>query len=164
MARPSSYEPEVAFEICRLIATTARGLDYICKSKAGLPSSTTVHNWLNAHPEFLEAYLRAREMQADLIFDECLEIADFSANDTFIDNDTGETKVDGDVIQRAKLRVDTRMRMAGKLSPKKYGDSTTIKGDKENPLQIELASRLDQAMIARRDPIKPEMIDVSETE
>lgn len=161
MGRHSSYEPETASEICRLISTTARGLDYICKTNENLPSSSTIHVWLSQNPDFQEKYLRARESQADLIFDECLEIADSNNGDTFVDSETGELKVNGDVIQRAKLRVDTRMRMAGKLSPKKYGDSTTIKGDKENPLQIELASRLDQAIVARK---QPEMIDVSNSE
>jgi hypothetical protein len=136
---------ELSDAICEAIATTPRGLDYICNNNESFPSAKTVHNWLNSNNDFLQSYLRARERQADLIFDECLEIADSSGADAVIDEKTGSIKVDGEVIQRAKLRVDTRMRMAGKLSPKKYGDSTTLKGDKENPLYdvVSLVKALD---------------------
>jgi len=118
--------PELANAICEAIATTPRGLDYICRNTPDFPSAATVHRMLRDDKDFCESYLRARERQADLIFDECLEIADGSGNDTTIDPETGHAKTNGDVIQRAKLRVDTRMRMAGKLSPKKYGDKVDI--------------------------------------
>lgn len=122
MGRPSSYNPDIAREICEAIATTPRGLDYICANNESFPCARTVNGWLNQEPDFLQSYLRARERQADLIFDECLEIADDSGADAAIDPKTGLLRVDGEVIQRAKLRVDTRMRMAGKLAPKKYGE------------------------------------------
>jgi len=96
---------------------------------------TTVMNWLvkaeKGEPEFtgfLESYLRAREAQADVIFDECLEIADDCTDDVIFlteDNEEGESgrpAIKHSAIARAKLRIDTRMRMAGKLKPKKYGD------------------------------------------
>lgn len=127
--RPSSYNIWVAHEICERIATTARGLDFICAADEALPSARTVHNWLNAHEGFLQGYLRARERQADLIFDECLEIADDVSRDTkTVKRQDGSEfeQCDSEWISRSKLRVDTRMRMAGKLSPKKYGDKQTL--------------------------------------
>jgi len=119
--------PELANAICEAIATTPRGLDYICKNNDSFPSAATVHRMLNENKDFCESYLRARERQADLIFDECLEIADEAGAEVVVDEKTGGLKVDGEIIQRAKLRVDTRMRMAGKLSTKKYGESTQVK-------------------------------------
>lgn len=126
--RPSAFNEEIAAEICERIATTPRGIDFICESDDALPSARTVHNWLNAHPTFLQSYLRARERQADLLFDECLEIADDCSNDT---KSVGPEGAEHDVanaewISRSKLRVDTRLRMAGKLSPKKYGERQTV--------------------------------------
>lgn len=117
--------PELENAICEAIATTPRGLDYICRNNESFPSAATVHRMLVENEKFCESYLRARERQADLIFDECLEIADEAQTETIV----GESvvKYDATAVSRNKLRVDTRMRMAGKLSPKKYGDSTQVK-------------------------------------
>lgn len=90
-----------------------------------LPSERAVYNQLDSNPDFVQRYLRARERQADKIFEECLAIADSQEGDVI--------KVDGkdvanhDMIARAKLRIDTRMRMAGKLRPKVYGDKLDLK-------------------------------------
>jgi hypothetical protein len=125
--RPTGYSDELAMTICEKIATTPRGLDYICAVNDELPSASTVHRWLNEHPTFCESYLRARERQADLLFDECLEIADDGTNDTKLVGRDGEQHEvqNSEWISRSKLRVETRMRMAGKLAPKKYGDKVT---------------------------------------
>ena len=126
--RPSSYTDELGDLVCEKISTTARGLDFICATTDRLPTAATVHNWLNTHPAFLESYLRARERQADLIFDECLEIADNARNDVKVVGREGEEYqvADTEFIQRSKLRIDTRMRMAGKLAPKKYGEKLAL--------------------------------------
>lgn len=119
--------PELANAICEAIATTPRGLDYICRHNKEFPSAATVHRMLNEDKEFCESYLRARERQADLIFDECLEIADDCTNDSKYVGESGDTEVcNNEWISRSKLRVDTRMRMAGKLAPKKYGDKVDV--------------------------------------
>jgi hypothetical protein len=122
--RPSKFTQQLADEICERIATTARGIDFLCESDAKLPSARTVHRWLNEHDGFRQSYLRARERQADLLFDECLEIADDVSNDTKIvgGEDYEREVANTEWISRSKLRVDTRMRMAGKLAPKKYGE------------------------------------------
>jgi hypothetical protein len=126
--RPSSFNEKVASEICERIATTPRGIDFICESDDEMPSARTVHRWLNEDESFRQSYLRARERQADLIFDECLEIADDASRDTKMVGREGEEYevCNTEFVQRAKLRIDTRMRMAGKLAPKKYGDKLDI--------------------------------------
>jgi hypothetical protein len=129
MARPSDFTQEIADEICERIATTPRGIDFICESDEGLPSARTVHRWLNANEAFRQSYLRARERQADLLFDQCLEIADDNSNDTKLVGAEGaeHEAANSEWISRSKLRVDTRLRMAGKLAPKKYGDAVHLK-------------------------------------
>lgn len=127
--RPSSFSQKIADEICERIATTPRGLDFICGADSGLPSARTVNRWLNENEAFCQSYLRARERQADLIFDECLEIADDSALDVVTkERSDGSTfeEYNAERVARSKLRVDTRLRMAGKLAPKKYGDKVDI--------------------------------------
>ncbi|MFX3756332.1 hypothetical protein ACJBQH_10410, partial [Streptococcus suis] len=46
-----------------------------------MPASSTVFKWLSQFPSFAEQYTRAREAQADTIFDEILDIADNAQND-----------------------------------------------------------------------------------
>jgi hypothetical protein len=134
--RPSEFTQEIADELCERIATTPRGLDFICNGEDRFPSARTVNKWLSDRPEFVQSYLRARERQADLIFDECLEIADDDSRDVrIIGGEDGEREVlNTEFVQRAKLRIDTRMRMAGKLAPKKYGEKLAhVGGGADDP-------------------------------
>lgn len=103
--RPSTYAPDVAAAILERIAN-GESLAAVCRSE-GMPRQSAVYEWLIRHPEFAEAYARAREDQADTLADEIIDIADTSAQ--------------GDE-QRAKLRVDARKWIAAKLKPKKYGE------------------------------------------
>ena len=92
--------------------------------------------WLDgSRPEFSEQYARAREAQADKLAEEALQIADDGRSDTYVDGD-GSVKTDTEVIQRSKLRVDTRKWLASKMAPKKYGDKVAIGGaDDLGPVQ-----------------------------
>lgn len=131
--RPQLYSPEVAERICELIATTNRGLGYILRLNPELPRMSIVLKWLGDADKaaFLESYRRAREAQADLIFDECLEIADDSSSDGERADNGKESQNATEQVARSKLRVDTRLRMAGKLAPKKYGDKVEFSGGLE---------------------------------
>jgi hypothetical protein len=128
-SRPVEYSPEVGSAVCEAIATTPRGLHYLCANHQGFPDPRTVHRWLGAHPEFRAEYDIARLRQADLLFDECLEIADDASRDTktITRNDGKEVEVmDFEWVARSKLRVETRLKMAGKLAPKRYGDKLEL--------------------------------------
>jgi hypothetical protein len=80
---------------------------------------------LREHEEFREQYAQAREAQADTWADEIVEIADDGSND-WLARSHGEDdegwRVNGEHIQRSRLRVDARKWLMGKASPKKYGD------------------------------------------
>jgi len=120
-----AYSAELAAEICEAIATTPRGLDYLCATRADFPSSRTVVQWLERNGEFQKAYAQAKLRQADLIFDECLEIADDSSGDRkeVVRGDGSVVEVmDSEFVARSKLRCDVRFKMASKLNPRKYGD------------------------------------------
>lgn len=77
--------------------------------------------WIGSDKTRSDQYARAREAQAEQLVDDILAIADDSANDTTTDED-GNTVVNHEVVARAKLRVDSRKWLAGKMSPKKYGE------------------------------------------
>jgi hypothetical protein len=94
-----------------------------------MPCTTTVCKWLNDFPEFAAQYARAREAQADAIFDEILDIADDGSND-WMERRREDGSVDEvfnhEHVTRSKLRIDARKWMAGKLRPKVYGDKLDL--------------------------------------
>jgi len=77
VGRPTSYNDKIAEKICSLIAE-GNSLRSICKRNE-MPDKATVMRWLGVHREFSDQYARARESQADKLFEECLEIADGAA-------------------------------------------------------------------------------------
>lgn len=141
MARPSKYSEKVADRILEQIADGI-SLRSIC-AQEDMPNRATVFRWLAANNEFRDQYTRAREAQADTLFDEILDIADNAANDWMErdgEDDRGWT-INGDHIQRSKLRIEARKWMAGKLRPKKYGDKLELSGDVDAPLVTEIVIR-----------------------
>lgn len=113
-----------------------------------MPEFQTVYEWLYMYPEFDEAYTRAKTRQMQVMIEETLEIADNGQRDYKI----GENGIvaDHDHISRAKLRVETRKWIASKLAPKIYGDSTILRGDKDNPIALQaLSSALDDRVRKR---------------
>lgn len=122
MGRPSEFSQEIADIICERLAG-AQSLRSICLDE-NMPGQTTVFRWLadDRYEYFRKQYARAREAQADAIFDEILDIADDGSNDYMGEDE----KYNGDAVQRSRLRVDARKWMAGKLQPKKYGDKLDL--------------------------------------
>lgn len=131
---PSHYTEKTAGLICELIAS-GESLNRICKAVEGMPDKATVFRWMIAHSEFRDNYARAKEIQAELMAEELLEIADDKSDDV-----SGELKLPNSVaVQRSKLQVDTRKWIASKLLPKKYGDKLAHTGpDGEGPVQAEI--------------------------
>lgn len=108
--------------ICERIAQ-GQSLREISKDP-DMPSQVSFFKWVGNDEKLAKQYARAREAQADLIFDEILEIADDATNDWMDRNSEDESVrvVDHEHVQRSRLRIDARKWMAGKLAPKKYGD------------------------------------------
>lgn len=127
------YSEELAEAICEKIATTSMSVKAICEEEG--VKVATVLCWLcEGHRNYIESfakmYARAKEMQAELLADEILQIADDGSNDTYEDED-GRKKTDYDVIARSRLRVDSRKWIASKLKPKKFGDKVDVTSDGE---------------------------------
>lgn len=124
--RPSLYTPELADAICAEIVQ-GYSLRTICKAES-MPCVATIFSWFRTKPEFLEQYEKAKEAQADMLAEDLLDIADDGTNDWMekYDKDGAAIgyQINGEHIQRSRLRVDTRKWIASKLKAKKYGDST----------------------------------------
>jgi hypothetical protein len=127
---PTTFTQQIADLICEALAE-GHSLRSICAAD-DMPSKSTVFKWLSEQPAFSDQYARAREAQADCLFDDILEIADDGRNDKYAD-DNGHTRTDYDVIARSKLRVDARKWMAAKLRPRVYGEKLAIGGAADLP-------------------------------
>jgi hypothetical protein len=114
-----AYTPEWSDKFCALVAG-GKSVSSICK-QPDMPSKQTIFTWLRVHPDFLKAYQIATEERAEGYADEIIDIADDSVND-FVSDGEGGTRVDLEHIARARLRVDSRKWICGKMKPKKYGD------------------------------------------
>ena len=128
--RPTNFNETIAKRICDLTATHTLGYRRLEKMYDDLPSEQTVREWRLAHAStFGVQYAQAKIIQAELLAEECIDISDDSRNDwmeSLDDEQKGSGwKVNGDHINRCRLRIDTRKWHASKLLPKKYGDYKT---------------------------------------
>lgn len=128
IGRPSKFSQATADTICERLAD-AKSLRSICLDET-MPSAATVCRWLadERYSSFREQYTRAREAQADAIFDEILHIADTQVEGERIkiDADGNEEITREDMLGHRRLQIDARKWMAGKLAPKKYGDKLEL--------------------------------------
>jgi len=69
----SGYGPELVEAITDRLCL-GETLQSVCRDP-GMPSIGTVYNWLRAHPEFVEAYRRAKEVAFDYIVETTAEAA-----------------------------------------------------------------------------------------
>jgi hypothetical protein len=129
MPRQTTYSDKVADMICTRIAE-GESLRAICRDE-GSPSMSMVFRWLNDNAAFREQYARAREAQADAIFDEMLDIANtpMIGEKTKVGSDGKTETTSGDMIEHRRLQIETRKWMASKLQPKKYGDKLDLNVD-----------------------------------
>jgi hypothetical protein len=123
--RPTLYTEELANLICERVATSTLGLARLCAMYDDLPDKTTVNLWRYRYAEFSTQYAQAKLKQADLLAEEMLDIADDGTNDWIEsfgqDGEMMGYKLNGEHVQRSRLRIDTRKFLASKLLPKQYG-------------------------------------------
>lgn len=124
VGRPSIYSQELADKICANIIE-GYSLRTVCKPD-DMPCVATVLSWLRTNKDFLSQYEKSKEEQADALAEEMLDIADDGVNDWMEkfgkDGENIGWMVNGEHVQRSRLRLDTRKWIASKLKPKKYGD------------------------------------------
>jgi hypothetical protein len=138
--RPSSYNQEIADAICERLAN-GEPLARICKDD-DMPAYSTVRKWEDENPTFSALSARAKRDGTHYLADDSLRIADDDTIDT----------------QRAKLMIDTRLRLIGKWNAKAYGDKTTLVGGDpaagDKPIQVMDVSGLTPEQLAALASIK----------
>jgi hypothetical protein len=130
------YDPKLVDEVCDRIAE-GETLRAICREEH-MPSPQVIYRWMAADPSFKERFAQARELGEEVIVQECLDIADNATNDWMEKLDKNAQPIgwvlNGEHVQRSKLRIETRLKLLAKWNPRKWGDRQIIAGDAEAPL------------------------------
>lgn len=127
-AKHVQFSIEICAEICALLAD-GYSLRSVCE-RDGFPSKSTVFRWLAEKETFRDQYARAMEARADAHFEEMFEIADDASNDWMERKNQDEQSIgwqlNGEHVQRSRLRIDTRKWAIARMNAKKYGDKLDL--------------------------------------
>lgn len=108
-------------------------LDKALREIEGMPSPSTFWRWHMEDEAIRDNLARARENGVEARLEEAIEIAD--------------TAIDRDSAAAAKVRVDTRIKLAQMLAPRKYkpGVDVTSGGEKITSLTDAIAAGRERA-------------------
>lgn len=127
-------------QIEELLARTEKGepLTRVCADPR-MPGRTTVYNWIEVDSAvydaaFSERFRAARARGVHALAEECLEIADAVVTDAV-------------EVANKRVRIDTRLRLAGKWLPSAYGEKLQHTGDGGGPMLVDWAARAQQARV-----------------
>lgn len=142
IGRPTEFNQKVADKICEALAD-GHSLRTICQAD-DMPHRATVFRWL-AHKDnqqFRDQYAHAREEQAETVIDEMFDIADDGRND-WMEKIAPNGKpigwvLNGEAVQRSRIRIEARQWYAGKVKPKKYGTKVELGGDPNAPIKMQV--------------------------
>lgn len=129
-----------------------RTLGDICQPDE-LPSRTTVNRWRDDDVDgFSVKFQHARRKQAEAWVENALDIADDNSNDVIQRSvvDGTNTKVEQlshpAAVQRSKLRVEARLRVAAMMHPEIYGARAQVNLNVTNPINTLLARAAQRAL------------------
>jgi hypothetical protein len=150
--RPSKYTPEIAQEMCNLLAEGIP-LREICRREK-FPEWRTVYDWMVRDDKAVAAgggaglsaaIARAREIGQDAIAEQIW--LDMIAEPERILSEGGG-RVDSGYVQWQKAKAEIGLKLLAKWNPKRYGDRVQLAGDAENPLKVEVETQADKMMAA----------------
>lgn len=133
----STYNETDAAEVCDKHAA-GLPLAKVCRENPHLPALRTVYDWRDSNADFAARLARARELCEVNTELEILDIGDDGRNDYMEGVNQGGTTpgvvFNSEHVSRSKLRIESRFRLLAIWNHAKYGNKTTLAGDKANPL------------------------------
>jgi hypothetical protein len=141
----ASFKDEIVARIS--LGETLRS---ICREE-GKPDFRAVYRWRKDDADFEGRFAQARELGYDAIAEECLDIADNANNDWMEkqgENASVGWQLNGDHVQRDKMRIETRLKLLAKWS-KKYGERVVneLVGKDDGAIQYETKSLTTEQII-----------------
>jgi hypothetical protein len=158
--RPVAFTEEL---FIKLLDRLAQGetLVAICADQT-MPTRQSLFQKLYKDENARELYYAAREMQMEAMAEEILELSDNAENDWSTD-DRGRRMANNDVIQRARLKVDTRKFIMAKMAPRRFGEKnfTEVSGDPNKPLTLTVVTGVPRGALSlvRGDLPAPKILE-----
>ena len=122
MGRNTSFTQDMADKICERLAD-GESMRSICRDE-NMPDTKTVLRWLSQNENFRTQYAHARELQADALADQILDISNTPVMGEIETTKEWGTEIKrADMIEHRRLQIDARKWYAGKLRPKVYGNN-----------------------------------------
>lgn len=156
--RPTKYTDKLADEICDDLAIGV-SIRKVCV-KVGI-SVSMFFRYMEDHEYFREQYRRAKDLYGELAADDMQDIADDGRNDWMERLDKEDQPIgwvlNGEHVQRSRLRIDTRKWTAERLRPKVYGNKQQHEhtGPDGGDIPIAYKPKLDGLSAAERKILEP---------
>lgn len=110
----------------------------------GAAHASTIHMWIAQDAAFAEQYRLAKQAQADVFAEECIEIADDGSND-WLERE-GKQQPNYELAMRSKLRVETRMKLMRFNAPKRFGN--TVAHEHSGEVAVNVSHQFARAALA----------------
>lgn len=127
-----------------------------------MPSQPQVMKYLFENETARELYYAAREMQMETLAEEAMTIANDDSDDHSFDG-KGRRFSHNEVVQRARVKIDTIKFMMQKMSPKRYGDKsvTEIQGSADQPVVLQVVTGVprSEGSLIRGEVVAPKIIE-----
>jgi len=146
--------------VCEQVSSTSLSVEKILEfAPWDMPNKRTIFAWLAESDTYDHQYARAREAQMELLAEEIIDIADNQVGKPvmiggapLIVGDRAVYDVNSSSVAHAKVRIEARMWLMCKLSPKRYGNGRKegVKDDdKSLSIQELLARALDKESVKK---------------
>lgn len=114
---PKVFADDQIEELLDRISSGKESLMEICRDPR-MPGLSTVYDWIESDPEFSGRFRARKAIGVRAMVDECREIADEQVKDAI------------DVANK-RVRIDTRLRLAGKWLSAEFGEKVEINSKSE---------------------------------
>jgi hypothetical protein len=120
------FEDDQVEELLDRIARGKESLAKICEDPR-MPGLRTVYDWIECDPEFAAQFRARKAIGVRAMVDECREIADEPVRDAV-------------AVADKRVRIDTRLRLAGKWLRDEFGDQINVHTKSEVTHRHDLSS------------------------
>lgn len=154
IGRPSAYSPDLALELCEIIADSDLSIRELCRTDDRFPNRATINRWVAQHEEFAWLYQLTIEGRLEDIAFEAMKIADDGDRDMKLEvtEDGASVVLDKEHIARTQQRLEWRKWLVTHLGAKRAAPKAAAPaaGDES------VAKDGSGARVINHEPAKPE--------
>lgn len=146
MSAERERTPELEAEILARLSEGEPLRAILRSDPARFPSKSVFYAWMAGDDDLKARFLKAREEGADALAEECLEIADDARND-WMERQGEGPQLNGEHVQRSKLRIYTRLQLLAKWFPQRYGDKVAMEHTGPGGGPVQTVTRIERRIV-----------------